>query len=257
MQVVDSACRAGWHPAADWQSALVVAGFLPLETFPSGTACRSRERRFRYRYDPRTLRATLGLRAGLPIPPWRVASWKYGSFPIPFRSAQRPPILNCFQRAVRLSSFPLCAARTSYWCSIPPMTPRSAASSFASSATTGRSQEAQHSRLRRQSPERRQSQAIPRRLRIPVSAAGRRRPEGCRVVSRQRPVGESDGVPRRPRRPRASAHCSSACSIRRHISRWSLHRPRKSVSGIRATMAMGFIRLPRSVRLSATLRLRG
>src|ERR1039457_160867 len=39
-------CRAGWHPAADWQSALVVAGFLPLETFPSGTACRSCERVF-------------------------------------------------------------------------------------------------------------------------------------------------------------------------------------------------------------------
>jgi hypothetical protein len=36
----------GWHPAADWQSALVVAGFLPLETFPSGIDCRSCERVF-------------------------------------------------------------------------------------------------------------------------------------------------------------------------------------------------------------------
>src|SRR5258708_29169309 len=44
VQIVDSPCRAGLHPAADLQSALVVARFLPLETFPSGTACRSCER---------------------------------------------------------------------------------------------------------------------------------------------------------------------------------------------------------------------
>jgi hypothetical protein len=42
---VDAKCRAGLHPAADLQSALVVARFLPLETARRAD-CRSCERVF-------------------------------------------------------------------------------------------------------------------------------------------------------------------------------------------------------------------